>query len=200
MELMRLNLINSIAGYKPANLIASVDASGQTNVAVFNSVMHIGSQPPTQGFIMRPLAVPRHTYANIKETGVYTINHIHADFIEKAHYTSAKFEAGVSEFEQCKLTPEYLHGFAAPFVAESQIKLGMRLVEEVPIRAHDTILLIGEIEHLILPDTAMQPDGKLKLGQVNDVAITGLNTYGSVTELATFPYARVNQLPGFTPD
>jgi len=57
---------------------------------------------------MRPLSVERQTYEYIKSTGQYTINHVHLDFIDKAHYASAKFDKAASEFEACELTAEYL--------------------------------------------------------------------------------------------
>ena len=65
-KVFRLNLINSITGIKPANLIGSISNSGQTNLAIFSSVIHLGSNPAYLGFIMRPIGdVPRHTYENI---------------------------------------------------------------------------------------------------------------------------------------
>jgi len=78
-HLYRINLINSCSGYKSANLIGTQSKDGQTNLAVFSSVMHLGSNPPLIGFILRPDNVPRHTYENIMETGVYTVNHVFKD-------------------------------------------------------------------------------------------------------------------------
>ena len=76
-KLYRINLINSCSGFKSANLIGSISKKGEENVAVFSSVTHIGSHPPLLGFFCRPTTVTRHTYENIKETGVFTLNHIH---------------------------------------------------------------------------------------------------------------------------
>ena len=86
----RINLINSCSGYKTANLIGSISVDGISNVAVFSSITHLGSNPPTLGFILRPTTVPRNTYKNIRDTGVFTINHIYEDIIKDAHHTSAK--------------------------------------------------------------------------------------------------------------
>ena len=55
----RNNLINSISGYKSANLIGSISKQGITNLAVFNSVVHLGSNPALLGFILRPTTVPK---------------------------------------------------------------------------------------------------------------------------------------------
>ena len=98
-KIKKINLINSCSGYKSANLIGSVSKEGITNVAVFSSITHLGSNPPTLGFILRPTTVPRDTYKNIKESGVFTINHIHEDIIKEAHHTSAKYKEEISEFD-----------------------------------------------------------------------------------------------------
>ncbi len=197
-KLARVNLINSISGYKPANLIGTVSAAKQTNLAIFSSVVHLGTNPPLFGFVTRPTTeVPRHTYENIKEIGVYTINHVHESFVERAHYTSAKFDRETSEFAACQLTEEYLDDFAAPFVRESAVKLGLRFVEEIPIKLNGTILIIGELEHLILPENVLQTDGSVDLNSAGDVCISGLDGYHAVEKAVRFPFAKPNNVPKF---
>jgi len=195
----RLNLINSITGIKPANLIGTKSKNGEPNLAIFSSVIHLGSNPALLGFILRPpQEVRRHTYENIRETGVYTINHVHRDFIQRAHFTSAKFEKGVSEFEQCRLTETYLPDLPAPFVGESTVRLGMRFEQEIPIPLNNTVLVIGSIEHLVVPDEAVEESGHIDLSVPGDVGISGLNSYYSLEKMARFPYARPNELPDFS--
>lgn len=197
-RIKRLNIINSITGIKPANLIGTVSNDGKTNLAIFSSVVHLGSNPALIGFIIRPdREAGQHTFDNIKENGFYTINHIHESFVEQAHYTSAKFEKDESEFDKCALTEEYIADFMAPFVKESFVKLGMKLVQTVPIELNGTMLIIGEVEQLIIPDEAMNEQGQIDLSQPNDVGISGLNTYYKLEKMAEFPYARPNALPDF---
>ncbi|MEM6967707.1 MAG: flavin reductase, partial [Bacteroidota bacterium] len=104
----RVNFVTKLCGIRNANLIGTVDENGISNLGIFNSVSHISARPPMMGFFQRPLTVPRQTYENIKRTGYYTINQVRTDFIKKAHYTSAKFEKGASEFRACELTEQYL--------------------------------------------------------------------------------------------
>jgi len=163
-KIKRLNIINSISGIKPANLIGTISDEGISNVAIFSSVIHLGSNPALIGFISRPSdEVRRHTYENIMQNGFYTINHIHESFIEKAHYTSAKFDAAISEFEKCELTEEYIADFKAPFVKESQLKLGMKFIQAIPIELNGTVLMIGEILHVIIPDESISEEGYIDL-------------------------------------
>lgn len=197
-KIKRLNIINSITGIKPANLVGTQSADGQTNLAIISSVIHIGSKPPYIGMILRPPGeVERHTYENIKDTGVYTINHIHKSNIKQAHYTSAKFDRSESEFDQCHFTAEHIENFDAPFVKESQLKIGMSLVEEIPIQLNGTRLLIGSVKHLIIPDEAMNEEGHIDLEVMDLVGISGLNSYYGLKHLDTFPYARKEELPKF---
>lgn len=197
-RIKRLNLINSITGIKPANLIGTISEAGIPNLAIFSSVIHLGSNPALIGFVMRPAGdVRRHSYENIQFNGTYTINHVHSSFIEQAHYTSAKFEGEVSEFDPCGLTEEYLADFPAPFVKESHLKLGMRFAQAIPIELNGTMLIIGEIEHLIVPTAAMDKDGQLNLMRADDVGISGLNCYYSLEKIGQFPYARVSGVPDF---
>ena len=120
----RAQLINSVGGFKSVNLIGTVDEAGQTNLAIFNSIVHIGANPPLIGFIMRPDSVERHTLANILSIGYYTINHLNESIYKQAHQTSARYPKEISEFDATGLTPEFKNEFKAPYFTESRIQLG----------------------------------------------------------------------------
>jgi flavin reductase (DIM6/NTAB) family NADH-FMN oxidoreductase RutF len=196
-ERFRLKFINSISGYKGVHLIGTKNKSDQTNLAIFNSIVHIGSSPPLIGFILRPLTVDRNTYTNIIETGYYTINHVHRPFFKQAHYTSAKFPEGVSEFDECNLTPEYSDSFFAPFLGESKVKLALKFKEDIEIEANGTRLIIGEIQKVIIEDDYVEEDGQIDLEKAKDVCVTGLNQYSTVVKFKNLPYARLAEVPKF---
>lgn len=193
-HLFRINLVNSVTGYKSANLIGTIDtALQQTNLAVFSSVTHFGSEPPLVGFVLRPTTVFRGTYDNIKSTGYYTINHINASIIEQAHHTSAKYSAEISEFDQANLTEEFREGFLAPYVQEARIKIGVEFQQEIPIELNGTILILGKIKEIIIPDGCLLKDGFLDLNAAETVSVSGLDAYHLPKRLARFEYARPNQ-------
>ncbi len=187
----RLNLINSLSGIKPANLIGSINSNGQENLAIFSSVVHLGSNPALFGFVLRPRGeVRRHTHENILATGYYTINFVSTYFVQNAHYTSIKASEETSEFSLSALTPEYIQNFKAPFVKESSIKIGMSFKQELDIEANGTSLIIGQVEHILLPDDTMSNGGHLDLGELGVAGISGLNTYYSLKKEAQFPFVR----------
>jgi len=115
-KIPRLNLINSCMGYKSANLIATKSKEGVSNVAVFSSVTHLGSDPALLGFILRPNTVPRNTYTNIKSTDYFTVNAISETMIAAAHQSSAAYDASISEFDATNLEEEFIDGCEIPFV------------------------------------------------------------------------------------
>lgn len=196
-RISRLKLINAVTGIKPANLIGSINSVGLSNLAIFSSVVHLGSNPALLGFISRPQTQEvGHTLRNIKENKSYTINHIHPSFVKNAHYTSAKFNEEVSEFEHCGLTQEYHKNILAPFVRQSTFKVGMQFIETLEIKHNGTVMVIGEIQKLIIDNSTMV-DGDIDLEASNSMGISGLNSYYELKKIAQFPYARIEELPKF---
>ena len=194
-KIFRINLINSASGYKSANLIGTRSDLGAANLAVFSSIIHMGSNPPLLGFILRPTKVARHTYSNIKENSFYTINHIGYDFAEQAHHTSAKYQSDVSEFDVTGLTEESLNNFHAPFVKESPVKMAMRFVEEHEVRSNGTILVIGEICDLYLKEELLEEDGFVNLSKGKVASINGLDGYSLPAEPKRYGYQRPHDTP-----
>lgn len=189
-HLYKINLVNSLSGYKSANLIGTLSKEGKENLAVFSSVVHLGSSPPILGFILRPTTVPRDTYKNIRETGFYTINHIAKGFIEDAHHTSAKYDSEISEFDVTDLESKYLNDFKAPFVKQSPIKIAMKYLEEYYIKANNVLMIVGEIQSVNIEGDLLQKDGYVDLSKGNIAAINGLDGY-TIPKLETRqPYQR----------
>jgi len=176
-KIFKINLINSCSGFKSANLLGSISEEGVSNVAVFSSVTHLGSNPPTLGFILRPTTVPRDTYKNIKDSGFFTINHIHEAIIEDAHHTSAKYPKEVSEFDVTNLEEEYKGNFKAPFVKDAPVQMSMKFIEEVYVPSNDVMLIVSQIEELYIDDELLQEDGLINLSKGNVATINGLDTY-----------------------
>lgn len=197
----RLIIVNSITGIKPANLIGTTSEHGIPNVAIFSSVVHLGSHPALIGFIIRPSEeVPRNTYNNLKATGLYTINSVPASLAEKAHYTSAKFDPEVNEFERCNIQPYRIDDFNAPFVADSPIKIGLKMVDEIPIEHNETRLIIGSVEHIIIEDSIIEENNYINLEKGEVLGVGGLNSYYNLKKNIDLPYVRKEEVPDFDKD
>lgn len=194
-KLYRTNVVNSLSGFKSANLIGTISSKGETNLAIFSSVIHVGANPPLMGFLMRPVAVERHTYKNIKVTGYFTINHINKEIYKHAHQTSARYEKNTSEFNSCGLTPEYTETIKAPYVKESKIKIGLKFLEEQEIKSNGTIFIVGEIQEIILPNEIVLSDGFVDIEKAGTITIGSLDSYHETKRIARLYYAK----PGLEP-
>jgi len=186
----RRNFINDLSSFKSANLIGTVNFDGITNLAVFNSVVHIGANPPLMGFILRPTVVARQTYDNIKATGYFTINPITEKLRDRAHQTSAKYPEGISEFIMTGIKPEFSKSHPAPYVAESPFKIGLKIEEEQLIKANGCRLIIGRIIEVLIDDKLITPDGHIDLKKSKVLTISGLDTYSVVGKGQQLEYAR----------
>lgn len=186
----RANFINSLTGFKPVSLIGTANTSGQPNLAVFSSIVHIGSNPPLVGYINRPLSAAPHTIKNIETTGEYTINHINESFIQQAHQTSAKYPEHINEFEAVGLNAEFTEYSKAPFVKESQVKYALTLEEIVPIKLNDTFLVIGKINAILLDNDIISADGFIELDKAGTVCSNGTDGYYKTALINRYAYAK----------
>ena len=197
-KVKRLNIINSITGIKPANLISTIDERNRHNLAIFSSVVHLGSNPALIGFILRPQEkIRRHTYENILENGYYTINHLPNHKTLEGHYTSAKFDKETSEYDVCHFTPEFQHDFPVPYVKESFLRMGLKHVESIPIKYNGTVMIVGKILQVYVAKSSLSEEGYINLEEAKSVGISGLNTYYDLKKIASYPYARPHELPHF---
>ncbi len=96
----RRAFINSLAGFRQVVLVGTKSADGITNLAIFNSLIHLGANPALFGLMSRPDTVQRDTLQNILDTKEYTLNYIQAAQYKKAHQTSARYGKGISEFDK----------------------------------------------------------------------------------------------------
>lgn len=186
----RANFVNSLSGFKSANLIGTACERGSTNVSVVSSAFHIGANPPLMGFIFRPDVAERHSLDNIRATKQFTVNHIGADFVGAAHQTSARYPREVSEFDVTGLTARFIEGFKAPKVDESPLTLGLELRQEIPLEINGTHMILAEVMWIEVDDSAIHEDGFVDLVSLGSVTVSGLDSYHGVEPGQRYPYAK----------
>lgn len=186
----RASLINSLVGVRPAMLLGTINVAGQDNLAIFNSVLHVGANPALLGLLFRPHSVERHSLENIKATGVFSLSSVSATTYEKAHQTSARYPREISEFDGCGIARAFFEEFPAPYVKDSAIAIGLKLVEQITIASNETILLIGAYEHLHIGENVIMTDGTVRADIAQTVGCGGLDTYYAFDYLAQLPYAK----------
>ncbi len=186
----RATFINSLSGFKSLNLVGTVSESGVNNLAPFNSIVHIGANPPCLGMIARPATEEHQTLANIKANKQYTLNAVNESIFEQAHQCSAKYTADQSEFTETGLPLFYSEKLKAPYVASSNIKIGLELIEIIPIHFNQTSLIIGKIIEIILPESIIEEDGFVNIAKAGSITCNGLDSYYKVSPLKRIPYAK----------
>lgn len=188
----RTTFINSLAGYRQAVLVGTKSTSGQTNLAIFNSLIHLGANPALFGLICRPApeGVQRHTQQNILDTGEYTLNYVTADFMQQAHQTSARYPETESEFQRVGFGEHYLPGFSAPGVEQAVVRIAMQFRQLIPIPLNDTALIVGSISQVQCNGVEVQPDGFVNLEPAQVLISQGLDAYFTGSALGRLPYAK----------
>ena len=191
----RAAFINSLSGFKSASLIGTRDSQGNNNLAIFSSVVHIGSNPALIGFISRPDGSSRHTLENIMETQCFTINHIHSGIYKQAHQSSARYPREISEFDAVGLTAEFSQLLTAPYVQESRIKYGLSFAEKYDISINNTILVIGKVLEIFLPADCLLAQGALDIEKADSISISGLDSYHRTQKIGRLSYAKPDKEP-----
>lgn len=189
----RARLVNSLSGFKSANLVGTADAEGQPACCIVSSVVHLGSNPALLGVVFRPPGDDAHNYHNLASSGHFTLSHVTAPIHEQAHQTSARYAAEVSEFEAVGLTPHW-HGegagrFPAPAVAESPVRIGLTVEEDMQL-PNRCRFVIGAVQWVDFASDLQAGDGFLDLAAVDTVAIGGLDAYHTAERMARLSYAK----------
>jgi len=186
----RTAFVNSLAGFRQAVLVGTKSKEGHSNLAIFNSLIHLGAHPALFGLISRPDIVLRDTLQNIKDTQEYTLNYVEASDYKKAHQTSARYDKNISEFEQVGFQEYYFEEFNAPAVQEAVVKIAMKLEETIPIRLNGTIMIIGSIQQIDIKNELIHPDGFASLADAHVLISQGLDAYFEAKPIGRLPYAK----------
>ncbi len=195
----RTALVNSLFGGKALVLVGTQNTEGSCNLAPFNSLVHVGANPPLVGLVFRPLTERvGQTWRNLEATGACTLNAVHGGMIKAAHACSAKFPPNVSEFHATGLTvlrssAPSGEAFPAPFVAESRVRVACKLLESHAIRANGTRFAVLAVQSIVLPEDALGADGFVDPSVTGSLSAAGLDAYGQLGPLTRLPYA---QTPG----
>ena len=111
-------------------------------------------------------------------------------FVDEAHQTSARYPRNISEFEASGLTPQYQENFFAPFVKESSVQIGMEFQTKMPIPLNDTLMIIGKVKTIYLPEESILSDGFIDLEITKSITNSGLDSYHRTERIVRLPYSK----------
>lgn len=186
----RTAFINSLAGFRQAVLVGTKSGDGYTNLAIFNSLIHLGANPALFGLINRPDSVRRDTLQNIMDTKEYTLNYIQAKHYKKAHQTSARYDRGISEFEKAGFKESYNSSCYAPFVEDAVVKISMKFEDCIAIPQNRTVLIVGSIIQVDVDASMVGADGFVALSEAEVLISQGLDAYFISKPIDRLAYAK----------
>jgi len=190
----RSNLFNSIVGIKQSSLVGTINSNNLTNLAIFSSTVHLGSNPALIALFTRPKTLPpKQTLNNIISEGSFTINHVNKDILSRSHCTAFKFTASESEFTECGLREKFIDNFRAPFVKESHASIGVDYVRHFDIKENGVIMVIGALSHIIVNQDNIQKNGEVDMMSLDSIGVAGNNTYYELQKKKTLDYITSDQ-------
>jgi len=75
-------------------------------------------------------------------------------------------------------------------VQQSALKIGLVTKEIIPIKSNGTLLIIGEVQTVVMPEQAISNCGTIDHQRLDSVCISGLNTYHSTHLLSRLKHAK----------
>lgn len=172
----RAALVNSIYGTKPVFLVGTQNTQGSKNLGLFSQVFHIGASPPSLGMVVRQETVKRDTLDNIRASGYFTLNQVTSPWVEEAHFCSCRLPAEADEFDYTEFEAAY-HKLPAPYVRQSPIKVGARLLSEQKLAPNDSVLLTAEVVEVIVEENLLDKSGHIRSMDGDTLGVQGLSYY-----------------------
>lgn len=179
---------------RPIAFVSTRASDGGANLAPFSFFNAITSEPPIVMISINERAGdPKDTLRNIRETGEFVINVVHAPLLEAMVRTAGEWPRGMSEFEVAGLTPVASQRVAAPSVAESPIHIECRLHRELAVG--NSVVVFGEVV-FGTADDAVLTDGRIDAGKLAPVGRLGGEFYSLTTQVVRAPRPRVSRVSG----
>jgi flavin reductase (DIM6/NTAB) family NADH-FMN oxidoreductase RutF len=154
-------LLISTVTPRPIAWVVSQDGSGRLNAAPFSFFNAFSGDPPVIGIGIGSSdpATPKHTRANIRETGQFVVNLVGEENAEAMNITAIEFEPGVNELEKAGLTTLPSQRVKPPRIAESPVSMECELIQIVDL-GPDNGLVLGRVVMMHVRDDAVIDAGK----------------------------------------
>lgn len=165
---------NAIVAPRPIGWISSMNAAGAFNLAPFSFFNAFNYVPPIIGFAT---VGPKHTLANVRETGEFCWNLATKPIAEAMNATAATVPPEVDEFALSGLTPLPSQIIKVPRVAEAQVAFECRVTQIVQLQTSagapvPTWVTFGEVVAVHI-DRALIRDGVYQTASARPILRAG---------------------------
>jgi flavin reductase (DIM6/NTAB) family NADH-FMN oxidoreductase RutF len=131
------------------------------------------SDPPAVGIGVRP---ERFSHGLLVEGGEFVVNLPRADQVAALDYCGHVSGRNVDKWAACGLTPTPASKVRVPLVAECPIALECRVIQRLPLGAHD--LFIGEVLAVQASEEVLDKQGRVDYERAQLLTYVGGYYYG----------------------
>lgn len=171
---------------RPIAWVSTLSDAGVANLAPFSYFNAVGSRPPTLMFCPanRPDGRPKDTLANIQANGEFVVNVVSFELAEQMNQSAAAYDADVSEFQACGLTPADSLRVRPPRVAEARAHFECQLHSVInlgtgPAGAN---LVLGRILAIHVADEVLDERGRADPAKLDTIGRLGGISYARTTD------------------
>ncbi|MGL4238315.1 flavin reductase family protein [Tabrizicola sp.] len=166
----------AIVSPRPIGWISTRSSTGD-NLAPYSFFNAVGYTPPQVMFA----GDFRDSMANAMESGVFAVNVVAAEALEKMNATSARFARGTDEFAKTGVAKAECVAIDCPRVADAPATLECRVVKLVEILGPERIL-VGEVVGVHLRDDCLV-GGRFDVTRYSPAARLGYHDYTIVRDV-----------------
>jgi len=179
------NPFNAVVTPRPIGWISTRDAEGNRNLApysFFNAVAYV----PPQVMFASTSAKPdqdgtKDSVANIRETGVFSVNIVEYAMRDAMNATSAPLPKEADEYAKAGLMPLPCETIACDRVEGVPAVLECRMTQIVPLEGEANVAVFGEVTGVHLRDDCLV-DGIFDVLRYEPLTRLGYRDYGVIRE------------------
>jgi flavin reductase (DIM6/NTAB) family NADH-FMN oxidoreductase RutF len=142
--------------------VAGEDGEGTPNIITIAWVGMACSDPVAVTIAVRP---SRHSHGLLVRTGEFAVNVPGAALTEQVDLCGTLSGRDVDKWERTGLTPEPARHISAPLIRECSYALECRVVETVPLGAHD--LFVGQVLAAHADEDVLDEKGRLRYERID---------------------------------
>ncbi|MDT8855910.1 flavin reductase family protein [Paracoccaceae bacterium Fryx2] len=177
------NPFNAIVTPRPIGWISTRGPLGD-NLAPYSFFNAVACAPPQVMFASTGV---KDSLANIRQTGVFCVNLVGAEFTNAMNATSAALPPGHDEFSHAGLARVECATIPCARVAHAPAALECRLTQEIALEGSDNRLILGRVTGVHIRDDCLT-DGRYDTARAAHLARLGYMDYTVVRD--TFTLAR----------
>lgn len=189
---MRHNPFKALVAPRPIGWISSLSPKGVRNLAPYSFFNAVADHPP---MVMYSSEGRKDTFANLQESGEFTVSIVSHDLRDKMNMTAAAVSHDVDEFELAGLTPVASQFVAPPRVGESPAALECKVwkIIEMPPAEGETeshwSVVFGIVVGVYINDAFIR-NGMVDTAAISPIARLGYMDYMAVTPESLFQMVR----------